>query len=139
MKKNFFKTICLAMVVAMVGVMMVGCKKDEYDFADDTISVVLEHDVSIEMVQESFIVTPEYFQGLQLSEVVHVSSWSEENVRKQLNGEQVENPINISTFRIRLRLKLLNPSHKTVLNYVDILNAREDVYGASVNGYGGIA
>lgn len=135
MKKSIL--IGVLMLVILVGVVMSGCKK-KYDFANDSITVVLENAISIEFVRESFVVTPAYFPELKLSEVKHVGTDAEENVRKQLNGEPVTNPINVSTFKISLDLILSKPNHKTVLKYKKILEARDDVYGASVNGFGTI-
>ena len=66
--------------------------------------------------------------------VVHNWPWGEENVKQQRMGNSPSNPINQATFRISLSLTLLVPSHQTVLQYVEILNARPDIHGASVVG-----
>jgi len=129
------------MFVAMSGAMMSGCRQ-RYSFANDTVEVSLENAVSIklleEFVGETFVLDISYFEELNLSEVRIGMPHATENVRRQLNGEQVTNPISTTTFRMSLSLILAEPSHRTVLRYVDIVNAREDVYWADVNAFGKI-
>ena len=141
--KNIYKSFCVLMI-AVVAVMMVGCGRDdnEFNFMDDRISVVLDHSVSISVIEESIEIdkpisfTTEFFPMLDLEEIIHVNIHATDNVRRQLMSEIVENPVNVNTFRISLRLFLHNPCHHTVLEYVGVLNSLTNVFSASTSGWG---
>jgi len=137
MKK--FKLIGLiVMVVLLVGVsiVFVGCRRQQHDFSPDAFGVVLNNDVSLGLLSGATmpVFDTSFFPELSLSAVVHTNVPSSQNVWQQLNGYQIGNPINIATFRITLQLSLIEPNHRTVLRYVDILNGHPDVFGASPYG-----
>jgi len=54
------------------------------EFSYYTVSVVLTNEVSLQMVKDSALPTPEFFAPNLLLERVRMNSWSIENVRRQL-------------------------------------------------------
>jgi len=132
--KNAIKMIVLWVMIVAVSVMLVACGGSGYDFADDVIHVRLENEASIQIVRDSIVIGPAFFSGLEIERIgfsYHTLNLKE-TVRRQLNEEYVENPINISSFRIAFFVYLSKPNHSTVLEYVEILNACADIYNASV-------
>jgi hypothetical protein len=106
------------------------------NFSDDTVSIVLTNRKSIELIENGVQLPSTFFANLGISEVHHVSEEAEDNVRKQLLGETVENPIDIEIFRISLQAKLNIPGCENVLEIVDSLKKHSDVYDASTNSFG---
>lgn len=133
-----WKSLIVGLLVTLVVPLgLVGCGGSKQEFCYEKISVVLENDVSLKMVRDSFRVTPEYFSpDFVLAEVEHLSILSEENVRRQIvYGEHFDDMIDPSTFRISLLITLYYPGHQNVLDAVALMNERYDVYGASVIGF----
>lgn len=135
------------MLIVFGSVFLTACREEPYrqKFCYETISVVLDHDFTIYIIEEHMIgnnksvydvITITYFlPNLQLANIKHMNAWTTDNVRRQLNKEFVPNPVNISTHRISLQLTLSNPGRQNILNAVAYLNTRSDVFGASVNGF----
>lgn len=102
MKKNLLKTICVAMVIAMVGVMCVGCKKkDEY-----YISVRLTAEASLSAHQNGKIYTATDFPELSLSDIQSAF---------------------VSPDYLAVWLALKKPSKKNSLAAAKLLEQRDDV------------
>lgn len=98
----------------MVGVMCVGCGKKKYDFTDDVVLVTLTAEASAKANTDGYMYTIEDFAELNLSSV----------------NNMFTNPGN----KIRmLSLQLAEPSHKRVLEYIVILEKRDDIERASPN------
>jgi len=114
---------------------MVGCNREpEREWCDETISVVITNEASLRKIKDSFVFTPEFFYPLQLSDVEHLTTAHDEQVRRyMLYGEQPANQIILENVRMILRLNLSEPNKQTVITYENILNLRSDVYGATRN------
>jgi len=142
--KIFTKAFCILLVAVMAGLIVIACSSNEeqcpYGFANNTVSVALTNKASIQLLEKEpmFVFTKDFFPGLKLKEVEHANFASSENVRKQLKGETVNNPINRETFMITLWLHLAEPNHQTVLQYVELIEVRDDVYWVSPSYFGSV-
>lgn len=109
----------------------------EDEFADDTISVVLNRQAS----RSLNTYTIKDFPELRLGQVKHVAMHAEENVRQQLlemknknipqitkqnnyTSQRGDSNININTFRQRVRLTLKEPGKENVLKAIKLLEKK---------------
>jgi len=109
------------------------------NFSPYTVGVVLTRQVS----RNLRTYTVEDFPELRLSEVRHVGTHAEENIRQQLlemraNSVVTRNTsfdVGIDSFRQMLDLTLQEPSKENVLRTVRLLERRSDVHAATPNFY----
>jgi hypothetical protein len=114
--------IVLPLILVIVAIGFSGCK-EEYDFTDDVVLVVLTNEATFSS-NLGHDYTIESFPELLLSDI------------EVMSGDTVY--VDPSQFRAILCLTLEYPSHETVLEYVEILEGRDDIYGASPNRRGQI-
>lgn len=100
------------------------------NFADDTILVTLTQSESLKFLDY----TKDNFNNLELASVSElteeISTKLDEQINSSINSESNLDTIYIQQFKRTLILKLLNPSKATVLDYIKLLEKREDIYCA---------
>lgn len=109
------------------------------DFADDSVSVVLTHEASLEFINY----TPADFPEIECTEIEDLSAGKGAKVQAVLRGEELEmdsigarfmnQNIDVDGFRRILSLKLTNPGKGNVLRAIAALERRADVYSAEPN------
>ncbi|MCL2556838.1 MAG: hypothetical protein FWE03_07505 [Firmicutes bacterium] len=141
--------VCMALIM-LVSVVMFGAGACEVNGPNDvdgcqceipygytflgTLSVVLENKISIYFALNQKEFSVDYFSEFQLSDVMFVNINSAERIRRYLVYQDYyphRIPPNVDNFRISLRLFLYEPCFAIASKYVEILNAREDVWGVS--------
>jgi len=117
--KKLRLVMVLPLILAMMGgLMMIGCNRDREKFSYETIIVQLTVEASDAATLSGRVFTPaDFLPEVTLSEV------------RVLDGG-VPTPLGLSIF---LSLVLENPGRNNVLQAVDALNRRSDVYHASLN------
>ncbi len=107
------------------------------NFVDDTIIVTLTNSASLNFKEYN----TSSFLELSLLEVRDSTIEISEKIKSQINkstsitNDMINSNTNfdITSFRTTLVLKLANPSKTTVLDYIKILEDRNDVYSAEPN------
>jgi len=121
MRKRILGLLCVALV-AVMGVMMAGCKV-EYDFLDDMVVVVLTHEASLASRSSGQPYTVADFIEVGAVKVEYIGGW--DNTPQWV----IDAPAYRSIYTVTLPQK----SHANVLAAVELLNERNDIQSAGPN------
>ncbi|MDE6656284.1 MAG: S8 family serine peptidase, partial [Anaeroplasmataceae bacterium] len=106
------------------------------NFTDDTILVTLTKSASLKFLDYSIV----DFPNLDLENVTELTKEISESIKNKLDNVVIlsathyeNNETEIEKFRRTLVLELSNPSKATIIDYIRILEKREDVYSAEPN------
>ena len=107
--------MCMAVMVVAVGGFFVGCGGNKQEFCYESLTISLTREASEVAIANNHIFTVNDFPEVALAEIVTRWDWS--------------GPY------IGLVLRLKNPGRQNVLNAIEVLQQRDDVLSAGVNGF----